>query len=126
VIRKVRSAGIYVKDQERARDFWTEKLGFELVMDAPMHDAPGASRWLEVRAPGDDMLLVLFTPEGQADRIGGFSNVIFECADVEATYRELTERGVEFKDTPRKEPWGWWAAFNDPDGNHYGLTQPGG
>ena len=125
MIRRVRSAGVYVKDQAKARDFWTEKLGFELVMDVPMHDGPDASRWLEVRPPGGDTLLVLFTPPGQENRIGGFSNVLFECDDVQGTYEELSARGVEFEDTPRQEPWGWWAAFTDVDGNHYGLSQRG-
>ena len=126
MIGKVRSAGIYCKDQQRALDFWTKTVGFELVMDAPMGEAPDGPRWIEVKPPGHDTVLVLYTPEGQEDRIGGFSNVLFECDDVQRTFQELSARGVEFHDEPRKEFWGWWAAFKDPDGNRYGLSQPAG
>ena len=51
--------------------------------------------------------------------------MIFECDGVADDVRGAGRARVEFKDTPREEPWGWWAAFNDPDGNHYGLSQPG-
>ncbi|MGH7383487.1 MAG: VOC family protein [Candidatus Methylomirabilales bacterium] len=108
MITNVRSVGIYVADQQRALDFSTNTLGFELLADSPM---------------GEGAILVLFTPDGQEDRIGTFSNVIFACDDVRGTYEELHARGVEFPDEPREEFWGWWAMFRDPDGNTYGLGQ---
>lgn len=40
---------------------------------------------------------------------------------MDATYRELTARGVEFADAPAKQDWGWWATIKDPDGNLLGL-----
>lgn len=87
-----------------------------------MSPEPGAPRWIEVRLPGDDTLLVLFTPPGMESRIGGFSDVIFLCDDMAATYRELAARGVEFTQAPVRESWGkWWAEFKDPDGNVFGL-----
>ena len=119
MLTNVRSVGIYVSDQQRALDFFTEILGCELVIDQPMSQD---ARWIEVRIPGDDTLLVLFTPEGQQDRIGTFSNVLFHCDDMQATYEDLSARGVVFTTTPEVAPWGrWWAAFEDPDGNTYGL-----
>jgi predicted enzyme related to lactoylglutathione lyase len=41
--------------------------------------------------------------------------------DMNATYRELSARGVEFPDPPAQQPWGWWATVKDPDGNVIGL-----
>lgn len=73
-------------------------------------------------APADrSVILVLFTPEGQQDRVGTFSNLIFACDDIHQTYQQLTAEGVEFPEPPREEFWGWWAVFADPDGNTYGL-----
>jgi lactoylglutathione lyase len=125
MITHVRSVGIYVRDQQRALDFYTKTLGFELLRNAPMGEGPDAPRWIEVAPKGADTILVLFTPQGQEDRIGTFSNVMFACDDVRGTYEELHARGVEFPDKPRKEFWGWWAVFKDPDGNAYGLSQRG-
>jgi lactoylglutathione lyase len=125
MIEGVRSVGIFVGDQDRAKDFYTNTLGFELVQDSPMGQEAGAQRWIEVAPPDRAVVLVLFTPEGQEDRIGTFSNVLFNCDDIMKTHTELTERGVEFVDEPRKEFWGWWASFKDPDGNTYGLGQRG-
>ncbi len=125
MLTKVRSVGIYVSDQQRALDFYTQVLGCTLVSDQPMGPGADAPRWIEVRLPQDDTLLILFTPQGQEDRIGQFSNVLFHCDDIEQTHRELTARGVEFAEAPRKEFWGWWAVFKDPDGNSYGLGQRG-
>jgi uncharacterized glyoxalase superfamily protein PhnB len=122
VLTKVRSVGIYVSDQQRALDFYRDALGCEVVADVPMGEGEGAPRWIEVQLPGDDTKLILFTPEGQENRIGEFSNVIFHCDDIQQTYEELSARGVEFPTPPEKASWGqWWAVFQDPDGNKYGL-----
>ena len=65
--------------------------------------------------------IVLFTPEGQEDRIGTFFNGSFHCDDVEHTYRQLSSRGVDI-DAPEKQPWGTFARFRDPDGNTFILS----
>jgi lactoylglutathione lyase len=125
VLSSVRSVGIYVGDQDRARKFFTETLGFELLQDTPMGEGPGAARWIEVAPPDRNVILVLFTPDEQQDRIGTFSNVLFDCDDILATHKELAGRGVEFAEEPSQQFWGWWATFKDPDGNTYGLGQGG-
>ncbi len=125
MISGVRSVGIYVGDQDRAKRFWIEQMGFEAIQDTPMGQGEGAPRWIEVAPPDRHVILVLFTPDEQKDRIGSFSNVLFHCDDIEQTHRELTGRSVEFTEAPRREFWGWWAVFKDPDGNTYGLGQRG-
>jgi catechol 2,3-dioxygenase-like lactoylglutathione lyase family enzyme len=123
VLKRVRSAGIYVSDQQRALEFFTGTLGCELLTDEPMGPGADAPRWIEVRLPGDDRRLILFTPPGQEDRIGTPANLIFHCDDIHATYAELTARGVRFTTEPEVAPWGnWWATFCDADGNEYGLS----
>ena len=123
MLKRVRSAGIYVSDQQRALDFFTGTLGCQVLMDEPMGPEAGAPRWIEVGLPGDDTRLVLFTPEGQEDRVGTPANLIFHCDDMQATHAELTARGVRFTAEPAVAPWGsWWAMFCDADGNEYGLS----
>lgn len=100
-------------------------MGFTLLQDSPMGPGEDAPRWIEVAPPDGNVILVLFTPEGQQDRVGTFSNVLFVCDDILKTYQELSARGVEFPEPPRQEFWGWWATFKDPDGNTYGLGQRG-
>jgi uncharacterized glyoxalase superfamily protein PhnB len=54
--------------------------------------------------------------------IGSFFNGALACDDVEATWRQLSERGVEFDSPPKKEHWGTFATFRDPDGNQFVLS----
>jgi predicted enzyme related to lactoylglutathione lyase len=56
--------------------------------------------------------------------IGGFMNVTFLAEDVEATWRELKEKGVEFVQDPQKADWGTVAIFQDADGNKFVLSTP--
>jgi lactoylglutathione lyase len=125
MISGVRSVGIYAGDQDRAKEFWTDKLGFELLQDMPMGEEQGADRWIEVAPPDKKVTLVLYTPPDQRDRIGTFSNALFTCDDIQKIHEELTARGVTFTEAPTKQFWGWWAVFQDPDGNTYGLGQAG-
>lgn len=111
-----------VADQDRAKTFWTETMGFHLVQDTPMGEEGGA-RWLEVTPPDRNILLVLFTIKFDETKVGFLNDVIFTCDDIHRTYEELSARGVEFPDPPSEQFWGWWATFKDPDGNLYGLGQ---
>ena len=119
-VTRAGTVGVYVSDQDRALDFYVNKLGFEKRLDEPM--GPEA-RWIEVAPTGAETRLVLFTPPGMEDRIGTFANVVFECDDLGATYEQLRGRGVEFSEEPNERPWGLWAQFKDVDGNEFGLIQ---
>ena len=121
MITHVKFVGIPVRDQQRALEFYTEKLGFAIATDQPM--GPG-QRWIELRVAHSMTRVVLFTPEGHESRIGTFFNGSFTCDDVPATYRQLRARGVEFVSGPEKQPWGEFAVFKDPDGNQFVLSSP--
>lgn len=118
MITHVKLIGVNVSDQQRARDFFVEKLGFRVVADEPM--GPDA-RWIEVAPPDGQTHLGLWTPPGFENRIGTFSHIVFKCADVRATYEELRARGVEFTQEPTDQPGGVMAQFKDPDGNIFVL-----
>lgn len=118
MIKAINFASIPVRDQDRSLEFFTRKLGFAVVTDQPFNDK---QRWIELRIPGAETRLVLFTPDGQEDRIGTFSNT-FLADDVEGTYQVLLKRGVEFVQEPQKADWGTAAIFKDPDGNQFVMS----
>ncbi len=116
---------IEVEDQDRAKAFWTQTLGFELVQDAPY----GQERWLEVRTPDKAVVVVLGLRQGPrptaADPGLPTSNVSFYAEDLQQTYQELSARGVKFPLPPVEQPFGWWSLFEDPDGNRFALVPRG-
>ncbi len=118
MITQLKFVGIPTRDQDRALAFYTEKLGFKVATDQPM----GPQRWIELRIANSATRVVLFTPDGHESRIGTFFNGSFACDDVEATYRQLSARGVEFEAPPTAQPWGTFAKFRDPDGNTFVLS----
>lgn len=119
MIRGIKFASVPVRDQDKALKFYTEKLGFRVLTDQPMGPK---QRWIELEIPRADSKLVLFTPEGHEDRIGGFQPVTFWTDDVFTTVKTMKEKGVEFAADPKKEPWGTYAIFKDQDGNQFVLA----
>ena len=89
------------------------------MTDQPFNEK---QRWIELTIGGAETRVVLFTPDGQEDRIGSFFNGALACDDVEKTYQELMKRGVEFVGAPKREGWGTFAIFKDPDGNQFVLS----
>ena len=117
MIKGIKFASIPVRDQDRALAFWRDQMGLAVATDQPM----GKQRWIELRIPGADTRLVLFTPDGHENRIGTDQNVVFWTDDVEKTWKQLSGKGVTFAGPPKKEPWGTFAIFQDPDGNRFVL-----
>ena len=119
MIKQIKFVSIPVTDQNRALDFYTEKLGFTIITDQPFDEK---QRWIELRVPKAETRVVLFTPEGDEKRIGSFMNMSYACDDIEKTYAELTKRGVAFESQPSNEPWGTYAMFKDSEGNRFVLS----
>ena len=134
MINRLSHMSIYVLDQESARDFYVNKLGFRIHTDAPM--GPDA-RWLTVCPPDQPDLEItlmqisagmMFTEESAETmkalvRNGTFGFGVFECVDIYATYEELKLKGVEFSKSPTKEFYGIEALFKDDSGNWFSLGQ---
>jgi len=122
VISSVTQVVVEVEDQDRAKRFWTEQLGFELVQDTPY----GEERWLEVRTPDKAVTVVLDLRRGERPTAPHpslpTSKVMFYADDLQQTYTELTARGVQFPQPPVRQPFGWWSLFADPDGNRFALV----
>jgi catechol 2,3-dioxygenase-like lactoylglutathione lyase family enzyme len=116
MIKAVKFVSIPVRDQDASIKFYIDKLGFKLITDQPFNEK---QRWIELGIPGADTKLVLFTMDGDEKRIGSFMNFAFVSDNVEKTYNELNARGVSFMAPPKKEPWGTFVTFKDPDGNQF-------
>ena len=119
MIKQIKFVSIPVANQNRALDFYTEKLGFTIITDQPFDEK---QRWIELRVPKAETRVVLFTTDEEAKRIGTMMNLTYECDDIDATYRELQQRGVEFEGPPQKQPWGTYAMFKDSEGNRFVLS----
>jgi len=114
---------LFVKDVDRAIAFYTQKLGWEKTMDAPMGED---GRWVTVAPKGERTAFTLSTgsPDWSPEKPGGFTGVILEVDDVYKTHDQLKKNGVEFSEDPRVEPWGGWAMITDSEGNRIGLHSP--
>jgi predicted enzyme related to lactoylglutathione lyase len=114
---------LFVSDQDRALDYYTNVLGFELGVDSP---TPDGSRFISVGLKGQDFQLVLWpgTP-GQAQPANGRvpASYTIEVEDCRKAYEELKSRGVKFETEVLEYPWGYIALFEDPDGNRLQVRQ---
>ena len=119
MIKGIKFASVPVSDQDRALEFYTQRLGFRVVTDQPFGEG---QRWIELGIPGAESSLVLFTPDEHRDRIGTLQHVTFYTDDVQKTWEELRRKGVEFVAEPQGQEWGTFAIFKDPDGNSFVLS----
>jgi catechol 2,3-dioxygenase-like lactoylglutathione lyase family enzyme len=133
---KISVAQLWVHDQDEALDFYTKKVGLEVQTDVTVAEL-GNFRWLVVGPAGQpDVGIVLMAipgppvmDEATADEVRrlmakGFAGTVFLTTDdINATYDELTGRGVEFTEKPEQRPYGMDSAFRDPSGNSIRLTQ---
>ncbi len=133
MIKKLSHATIYVTNQEEAKKFYTEKLGFEVRTDVTME----GFRWLTVGPKTQpDLEIVLMEPKAgfmfdeatvksirELIQKGALGAGVFDTADCKATYEELKGRGVEFLSPPQERPYGIEAIFKDNSGNWFSLTQ---
>lgn len=132
---RIANAQFWVHDQDDALDFYTKSLGWEVRADVTME--AWQFRWLVVGPPGqDDVGLVLMPVPGppmldaedsaalsELVAKGGGGTLFLETDDCQASYTELSARGVVFNDPPTRQPYGIDTSFRDPSGNNIRLTQ---
>jgi catechol 2,3-dioxygenase-like lactoylglutathione lyase family enzyme len=122
---------IVVDDYDRAIEFFTGVLGFELAEDSPSLTNDGrAKRWVVVRPPGAETGILLARADGDrqakavGNQTGGRVGFFLHVDDFEATYNRLAAAGVEFHTEPRTEPYGRVVVFSDIVGNRWDLIGP--
>ena len=113
-VTHVQLLSVPVSDQDRARDFYVDVLGFDLVRDNPM--GPGR-RWVQLAPKGaaTGLTLVTWFPTMPP---GSLKGLVLETDDLDGDVAALRDRGVVFaEDGIQVAPWGRYATFHDPDGN---------
>ena len=139
MIKGMSHACFYVLDQESAKRFYTEKLGFDVrsdvVMGAEFEGAGQGLRWLTVSPPQQpDVEIILADPAmghdaETAEQIralvakGAMGSGVMATDDCQKTYEELSARGVVFLQEPAERPYGTEAVFRDDSGNWFSLNQ---
>jgi catechol 2,3-dioxygenase-like lactoylglutathione lyase family enzyme len=133
VIENISLVTIYCLDQDEARDFWVDVLGFELRNDITMGDG---FRWVTVFQPGrPELEVTLMTPGPPLDpdaadfvrrqlgkgQMGGLGLRVDDCRK---TYEDLVAKGVTFVQEPADRPYGVEAVMRDVSGNWLVLIEP--
>jgi catechol 2,3-dioxygenase-like lactoylglutathione lyase family enzyme len=120
VIKNVQIVSVPVEDQERAKTFYVDTLGFELRADNSWGEG---MRWVEVAPRGSSTSLSLVT-WFESMPAGSLQGLVVAADDVHATYDKLAAKGVTFDSSLMEQPWGTEAVFRDPDGNGLVLSGP--
>ena len=118
-IRSFDFLSVPVSDQQRARNFYRDILGFTLIREEPV--GPGMS-WIHLAPLGQSLTIALVT-WFESMKPGGMRGVVVNTEDIEAEFALLGSRGLRIGEI-KQEPWGRYAVFNDPDGNGWILRQP--
>jgi predicted enzyme related to lactoylglutathione lyase len=106
-----------VTDVDRAKAFYTEKVGFNLDHD---HQVTDELRFVQLTPPGSACSIALGT--GLSEKQPGSAQLQIVVPDVHAARAELVERGLEVGEV-QDFPWGSFVFFDDPDGNSWAVQQ---
>ena len=136
MIKAVSHVNVWVHDQDEAKAFYTEKLGFEVRQDATLEEM-GEYRWLTVGAtdqPDVNIILSIPTPPAidseSAEQLkvllakGAMGPGILQTEDCRKTITELEKKGVEVTEQPNERFYGVDAEIRDPSGNLWRVVQP--
>jgi catechol 2,3-dioxygenase-like lactoylglutathione lyase family enzyme len=133
MIQNISLTTVYCLDQDKARDFYVENLGFEPRADVTMGEG---YRWVTIGQPSQPELEVTLmlpgpplSPEAadfirgqlEAGQAGGLGLRVDDCKQ---TYAELSAKGVTFLQEPADRPYGVEAVMRDNTGNWLVLVEP--
>ncbi|HEV3368430.1 MAG TPA: VOC family protein [Acidimicrobiales bacterium] len=118
-ITDVRTVGVAVTKQDRALEFYVDRLGFEKRLDVPMGQG---ARWIEVAPPGATTSIALI-PAHDGVPAGVETGVRFTTEDADADHAELRSRGVDADEILRWEGVPAMFAFRDQDGNGLEIVE---
>ena len=117
MIDAVATVCIFVNDQDKAKAFYTDVLGFELRQDSPM----GESRWIAVAPKGARTEVILYKMDQNWEHyhqvMGKSQAITFNVTDIQALHADLKEKGVRITQEPDPQPWGTYMMILDQDDN---------
>jgi catechol 2,3-dioxygenase-like lactoylglutathione lyase family enzyme len=119
-VQDVRVVSVPVSDQERAKDFYVEKLGFELTRE---DDSVPGLRWVQVTPRGATTTSLTLVTWFETMPPGSLQGLVLSSDDLEQDCEQLLARGVEFDRPLQQQPWGTEVVIRDPDGNRLVLQQ---
>ena len=125
MITELHTVALYVADQDRAKRFYVDALGFEVGADQP--GLGGIGRWIEVAPGGAQTSFLLADGAGwnKQDRIGNSADVTLRCDDARALHSELTAKGVPVTE-PQTQRFGTFIDITDPDGHRLRIVDAHG
>ena len=115
---KIELVAIPVSDVDRAKAFYTEKVGFNADHD---HRVSDEVRFVQLTPPGSACSIALGTGISQSEP-GSVQGMQMVVSDINSAYAELVERGVEVSEIQEFD-WGLFVFFSDPDGNGWAVQQ---
>jgi serine phosphatase RsbU (regulator of sigma subunit)/predicted enzyme related to lactoylglutathione lyase len=120
---RIFKVNVYVRDQQRSLEFYTGRLGFDVLADVRFESG---ERWVAVAPPNGSAVLALMAPKPESPEyalIGSSTAIAFMTEDIHATYERWRGQGVIFNPPPTKVSWGaLFAQFEDLDGNSFDLV----
>lgn len=123
MIQRISKITIYVNNQQEAKKFWTEKIGFKVILEQPM--GPNAT-WIEVGTDTLETTFILYEKrlmlQQKPNANVGHPSIILSTNDISKTYQSMEEKGVKV-DKILEMPYGKMYTFYDPDGNPYLLRE---
>jgi catechol 2,3-dioxygenase-like lactoylglutathione lyase family enzyme len=126
--QKIVQMALVVREYDEAIDFYTQKLGFELLEDTDMGQG---KRWVRIAPRGDGtcgLLLAKAANPVQAQAIGNQSGgrvfLFMHTDDFQRDYQFMISHGVHFTEKPRNEEYGTVVVFEDLYGNKWDLIEP--
>ena len=116
---QVLSMSVPVSDQDKAKEFYVDTLGFDLQVDNSWREG---MRWIEVAPEGSATSLMLVS---WSDPLlpSMYRVVVVTTDDILALHEELVAKGVSFDLPPTELSYGTQAMFRDPDGNALVLLE---
>lgn len=117
---------LLVNDQQKALDFYTKVLGFEIHTDAMF----GQERWLTICPPTQPNLEIAIMKASEIEaplighQAGGKPFLTFATSNCALLYEQLEKKGVSVLSKPKQEPWGMSMAIQDPDGTVLYINEP--
>jgi catechol 2,3-dioxygenase-like lactoylglutathione lyase family enzyme len=114
---KLELVAIPVSDIDRAKAFYTEKVGFYADHD---HKVSDEIRFVQLTPPGSACSIAIGKGLGGDATPGSVQGVQLVVSDIHAARAELAGRGVDVTDV-QEFPWGSFVFFADPDGNRWSV-----
>jgi predicted enzyme related to lactoylglutathione lyase len=115
---KLELISVPVSDVDRAKAFYTGKVGFNADHD---HRVSDEMRFVQLTPPGSACSIAIGQGISEAEP-GSVKGLQLVVSDIEAARDELSGRGVEVGDV-QDFPWGRFVFFSDPDGNAWSVQQ---